>query len=344
MRGLNPWKSEAWFGRFQFKEQQKSRGNASTHDTEEAKDAEEASLPWTPKMNGNREESGTISIQQDGKSPSTKSHREKWYTRYRELEAFKAEHGHCNVPQRQGALGKWVHNQRTERKNDKLSEKRVQKLDGLGFVWKPRSSPMTWDERLAELTRYKDAHGDCRVPRSHGPLCHWVKGQRAARKKDKLSEERIRKLDNLGFEWSNTCQWDERLDELTSYMEEHGNCDVPQGQGALGTWVHNQRQRKGNLTNERVQQLDNLGFNWGRISHGWDERLDDLIEYKAEHGHCNVPQGQGTLGIWVHNQRLRKRQLSEERLKKLDDLNFNWGKSSKCRGKKKTKRIEAENV
>ena len=262
---------------------------------------------------------------EDGKSPATISH---WNSRYRELKDFKTERGHCNVPQRHGHLGKWVHNQRTERRRGKLSEKRVQKLDELGFVWKAKSSPMKWDERLDELAKYKAEHGDCSVPKSYGPLGHWVKDQRAARKKDKLSKERIQKLENLGLAWSSTCcHWDKRLDELKGYVAEHGHCDVPQGHGPLGTWVHNQRQRKGKLSNERVQQLDNLGFNWGRTSQSWDERLDDLKKYKAEHGHCNVPQGHGKLGIWVHNQRLRRHQLSKERLNKLEELKFNWGKS-----------------
>ena len=279
-------------------------------------------------MKRNREKSR----RQDSK---TSAYHQIWNERYRELEAFKTKRGHCNVPQRQGPLGKWVKNQRTERKGDKLSAERIQRLDDIGFVWELRSSPLTWDERLDELTKYKAEHGDCSVPKSYGPLGHWVTSQRTARRKDKLSEERIQKLDNLGLEWSsngNTRYWDERLDELRKYKAEHGHCNVPQGQGPLGTWVHNQRQREGTLSEENIQKLDDVGFVWNTQGgqKTWDERLNDLMRYKAEHGDCNVPQGHGTLGIWVHNQRLRKDNLSEERVQKLDDLDFNWDARRRC--------------
>jgi len=173
-------------------------------------------------MNGNREESGTISIQQDGKSPSTKSHREKWNERYHELETYKVKHGHCNVPQGQRPLGKWVNNQRQAYKKSKLSEERVQKLDCLGFNWgntkKSRTNlnqqgdeaPLAgngndqkWHARYRELMKYKADHGDCNVPQSNKTLFRWVGNQRSARRKDKLSKDRVQKLDNLGFNWRN---------------------------------------------------------------------------------------------------------------------------------------------
>ena len=195
-----------------------------------------------------------------------------WSVRCRQLEAFKAEHGHCNVPQRHGSLGLWVHKQRGNRKKGKLSEERVQKLDDIGFNWRAvRGSPSTWNERLDELMKYKTEHGHCNVPINYGPLGLWAGRQRAAHRKDKLSEERVQRLKDLGFEWTHvpyivrvsvagdprasqgsgqttkrTAAWDERLDNLTKYKAEHGDCNVPQRQGSLGKWVstHKERVRK----------------------------------------------------------------------------------------------------
>ncbi|EJK55985.1 hypothetical protein THAOC_24207, partial [Thalassiosira oceanica] len=74
---------------------------------------------------------------------------------YLELEAFRNERGNCNVPKSRGQLGRWVHNQRQNRKNDNLSEECIHKLDGLGFNWGttrgPQGPPRPWDERLEEL-------------------------------------------------------------------------------------------------------------------------------------------------------------------------------------------------
>ena len=59
--------------------------------------------------------------------------------------------------------------------------------------------------------------------------------------------------------------WDKRIDELVKYKKENGHCKVPQGpqSGPLGTWVRHQRSNRDKLPEERVQQLDFLGFDWG---------------------------------------------------------------------------------
>ena len=55
----------------------------------------------------------------------------------------------------------------------------------------------------------------------------------------------------------------------------------------------------------------------------------ELVAYKAIHGHTNVSTHDDEnkkLGIWVNTQRSAKTKdsLSEERVKKLDDIGFVW--------------------
>ncbi|EJK47359.1 hypothetical protein THAOC_33924 [Thalassiosira oceanica] len=121
-----------------------------------------------------------------------------------------------------------------------------------------------WNESYLKLKAYRAEHGDCKVPKRHGQLGRWVKKQRDTRKNDKLSKERIRKLDDLGFNWSPRDTWDERLDELKKYKADRGHCDVPQSQGPLGEWVLTQRKarKKDELSDERIRKLDDVGFNW----------------------------------------------------------------------------------
>ena len=258
-------------------------------------------------------------------------HEEKWNAKCRDLEAFKAKQGHCNVPRGHGNMGRWVADQRTARKNEKLCEDRVQKLDALGFDW---ALKLTWNERLDELTKYKAEHGHCNVPRSHESLGRWVDKQRVKRKKGKLlSEERVQKLGDIGFVWNPTPSWDERLGELVKYKAEHGDCNVPQSQGSLGTWVNNQRiaRKRGKLSEERARKLDALGFDWSPRSTQptWEESLGELTEYKAEHGHCNVPMRQGSLGKWVDSQRqaYKNGQMDVGRVQKLEGIDFVWNHS-----------------
>lgn len=283
------------------------------------------SMPTSMMDDGQLETSGEVGNKtQDGK----------WIVMYRETVTYQAKHGHCNVPRSQGSLGAWVNKQRQAHRKDKLTEVRAKLLDDIGFEWslRRRRTLETWDERYERLKEYKTMHGNCTVPQSSGPFGEWVNNQRRMRKKGKLSEERARKLDKLGFEWSLKSpprKWDERLDELSKYQAEHGHCNVPRSQGSLGAWVKNQRSGKEKLPKERKKRLDDLGFEWNPrgTSTTWDERLDELTKYKAENGHCNVHQkSQGSLGEWVNNQRRarKKDKLSTERIQKLEDLGFVW--------------------
>ena len=57
---------------------------------------------------------------------------------------------------------------------------------------------------LVALREYKLEYKDCNVPTdcSHSPkLRSWVNTQRQAYKRGKLSPERIKLLDDLGFRW-----------------------------------------------------------------------------------------------------------------------------------------------
>ncbi|EJK62012.1 hypothetical protein THAOC_17398, partial [Thalassiosira oceanica] len=141
---------------------------------------------------------------------------QKWNVRCDELAAYKAKHGHCKVPTGRKTLGRWVNNQRSNYRKGKLSEKRIQKLEDLGFDWgTARGSQLPWDERFDALTEYQRAYGECNVPRGHETLGTWVRDQRQLKKKGKLPKERVQKLDNLGFDWSprgTPPTWDDHFD------------------------------------------------------------------------------------------------------------------------------------
>jgi hypothetical protein len=61
-----------------------------------------------------------------------------------------------------------------------------------------------WNTMLVALREYKPEYKDCNVPTdcSHSPkLGSWVNTQRQALKRGKLSPERIKLPDDLGFRW-----------------------------------------------------------------------------------------------------------------------------------------------
>ena len=85
---------------------------------------------------------------------------------------------------------------------------------------------------FAILKAYKREHGDCHVPRSYKPnsqLAKWVKEQRKVYSEQQLSAERIKNLEELGFEWNpNQTKWEQMFAALKAYKQAHGDCRVPQ--------------------------------------------------------------------------------------------------------------------
>ena len=128
-----------------------------------------------------------------------------WEEIFDQLVAYKAKHGDCNVPRGYGPdpqLGTWVQNQRQFRRKGKLSQQQFDRLDALGFIWDPRKA--RWHEMLERLVAYKAGHGDCNVPQCYEPdpqLGSWVHNQRQFRRKGKLSQQPIDRLNALGFYW-----------------------------------------------------------------------------------------------------------------------------------------------
>ena len=142
--------------------------------------------------------------------------------------------------------------------------------------------------------------------------------------------------------------WNDRYDELVEYKAEHNNCLVPERYpDNLGTWVQTQRRqyrlrnegKHSHLTEERIKLLEDLGFEWSPKGNSWDDRYDQLVEYKAEHNNCRVPRAyhNKALGKWVAHQRMQYRlrnegkhsQLTEERIKLLNEVGFVWSAKGK---------------
>ena len=200
---------------------------------------------------------------------------QKWHQMYDSLKHYRGVHGHSNVPSKwreNPKLANWVASQRQFRKRGMIADNRVQLLDDLGFVWETRSRG-TWEDRLAEVTAFKTKYGDCNIPLgfSEDPkLGSFVSNMRTRRNKGTLSEDRIARLDEIGFIWSAESgdqKWYQMYDSLKHYHAMHGHSNVPgkwKENPKLANWVSFQRQlrKRSMIADNRVQLLDDLGFVW----------------------------------------------------------------------------------
>lgn len=89
--------------------------------------------------------------------------------------------------------------------------------------------------------------------------------------------------------------WLEMYSRLKDYHAKHATADVPNQWSEdpkLAAWVSSQRQKhkKGEVIPEQIRLLEELGFSWSLRERGtWEDRLIELVEFKKQHGHFDVP-------------------------------------------------------
>jgi hypothetical protein len=116
---------------------------------------------------------------------------------------------------------------------------------------------------------YKNAYTDCNVPDgwpNNPKLAKWVQKQRGFYRNNKLSQQRFKHLDEIGFNWEPLDEtWEIMFAELIEFKKFHGHCNVPSRwtkNHKLGHWVAFQRhlKKRGKLAEERFVRLEKLGL------------------------------------------------------------------------------------
>jgi len=208
---------------------------------------------------------------------------EAWDAHFELLTAYHAAHGDCAVPQTFATadgtkLGEWVNRQRLACKAGELSPEHAKRLEAVAFVWDVLADG--WDAHFELLHAYRKAHGDIAVLQNFvvadgTQLGQWVHTQQKAYKAGELSPERAKRLEAVAFVWDVPADgWDAYVEQLIAYRAAHGDCIVPYTFAAadgtkLGEWVSTQRKayKAGELSPERVHQLEAVGFAW-RVGRG----------------------------------------------------------------------------
>ena len=262
-----------------------------------------------------------------------------WDQRFGQLIAYKQTYGDCNVPQKRAAnpqLGSWCSVQRRAYARGKLPPDRIAHLAQLGFVWDAMAA--AWEQMFAELTCYKQIHRDCSVPtqwQGNPKLGSWCSVQRRTHRRKKLSEDRVTRLEQLGFVWDlRTVVWEQMFAELSAYKQVHGDCNVLKesaDEPKLGAWCSAQRRKyKGkNLSRDQIARLEQLGFIWDPFSLAWEQTFAELVAYKqkhCDHNFSTVWKENPKLGAWCQTQRTKYRikNLSLDRIIRLGELGFVW--------------------
>ena len=161
---------------------------------------------------------------------------------------------------------------------------------------------------------------------------------------EKTPQDLPRKTHNRPFQAN---QWALRFKDLQVFKKIPGHCLVPhryEENVALARWVKRQRYQyklyldqdpTSTMTSKRVQILEEIGFVWDSQACLWAQKYEELQQYQAKHGHCNIPgsyQANPSLATWIKCQRRQYRlhrqgrptHISSSRIRQLEAIGFQW--------------------
>lgn len=135
--------------------------------------------------------------------------------------------------------------------------------------------PAEWQNKLTELAAYVQEHGDAHCgfrDSDDRRLARWCRKQRSDFSKGDLSESQVAQLEELQFQFDEErAEWLRWYAELEQFMEGVVGSDAAdwevntaQKDLYLTNWCAVQRiaRRSGVMSQERVEMLDRLGFEW----------------------------------------------------------------------------------
>ena len=278
-----------------------------------------------------------------------------WYEKLLQLEKYKTEHGHCNVPQTHENLGRWLNDQRIDKKREKINPERLELLESIGVVWDMVEYKFQQD--IERLIKYKKRFGNFDVPldfKEDKQLAIFVFGL----KNRGTTPEKKQKLDELGFNWEKhysksvnfksgyiTKEWAEQVVKIKNLYSKGVDVNNISADSSdlkkIKAWIVRQqkRYRTEELKPEQIRQLLDAGIKLEKVSRQdqrWECFYDLLISFKQENGHCRVTDKYDEeFRNWVCTQRTsyRDKIIDPYKIGKLNELDFEWniGKSNRIK-------------
>lgn len=269
-----------------------------------------------------------------------------WEQNFKSAKEYYLTYGNLDIPTNYKSkdgkhLGNWILRQRQLYKRNSLTDDQIKKLDSIGMDWMDRVDRI-WENGFLEAKNYSEEYGNLSVPKNYRsntdfPLGIWIQRQRSLYKNNKISEDRIKRLTDIGMNW-NPDNWESRFDLVKQYYEEHGNINISQKeviQGVwLGKWIISQKKamEEGKLTHKQIEKLKTLPMEEvGRKDNRWWSMYEEAKKYYEEFGNLNIPVNYLTsngkkLSDWIIRQRRNYKlgKMPSEHKEKLDEIGFIW--------------------
>ena len=260
------------------------------------------------------------------------------------------------------SLGTWCKTQRYRK--EKLTEERMQKLKQINFRFEDKND-LIWQQKYELAKKYFEYYKNSEIPidfktndgitydKSGVYLGKWCDHQKQRKRKNMLSEERIKKLNDINFNFENKTEisWHKMYNLVKKYYKHFGNTEIKKdfktkdgitydkNGVSLGSWCDNQRTKQEKLSQEKTRKLEEINFRFQSKDDFYWQKMYNLAKIYNEHyGNLEIPskfktkngidydENGETLGSWKESQRasFKKNTLEEEKIQKLKLINFNF--------------------
>jgi len=232
-------------------------------------------------------------------------------------------------------LGIWCMYKRNEYKNETLSTEKINKLEQFPcWFWKREDN---FNKKIDDVQKWVSNNN--KIPsmmsknRVERTLGNWCSSKRTDYKNNALSEEKIKKLEQIpGWYWKRGDIFNEKCQEVHDWI--NNNDKIPaaksenQIENDLGSWCTRRRNEysNGTLPEKKIKKLERLpGWFWSRddiFNKKYEEVkkwINDNDKYPSKN---SKNQTEKTLGTWC-SERCRNYKegvLSGEKIKKIEQL------------------------
>ena len=272
----------------------------------------------------------------------------KWEENFALLENHKNEYGNANVTESENpSLFNWLKSQRKAKAKGELDDSKVTRLEQLGVIWDLRD--YAWEVNYHIALEIKNSLGHLNITKiktytnSSNEVVEipskfrtWFTSQKNCIKNGKMKESRLKKFKLLDIELRSKqdeidARWNQNIQNLLDYKSKYGDTNVPKNyeDKSLRIWVVNVRNNKDTLSQERINELNSIGFIWSTDDYIWEQSFEQLklnLEMNNYNYDLLLKEEFAKLYRWTQNQKASYAlgKLSQYKIDKLNSINIVW--------------------
>jgi len=238
--------------------------------------------------------------------------------------------------QQEKQLYSWCHHKRQDKKKEKLSDDKIQKLEQItGWFWEQEDP---FDDHYDKLKQFIETNK--RIPSTNSKEPHekqlgsWCTNQRKNKKKGKISDYKIEKLEKFTeWFWDKKDPFDDHYDKLKQWILIHKkfpSCySKDPHEKQLGSWCTHQRvnKKKGKLSNKKIKKLELLRYWVWNFDDKFNDSYEEIKKWILTNNKlpsiASNDLQEKQYGTWCSTQRINNKKgiLTDENIMKLEELN-----------------------